>query len=121
MSGPVKIKYGNLTMALPSQQAAPSEIALPKVNYLPPTAGQSQSAWATSGAFLDFTLPKSIGVLNNLKLRFQLANSGSAAVLAPPTPFWVQLVEVYIGGSQIEVVYPNELVSHLPLSKYLPE
>ena len=113
MSGPVKIKYGNLTMALPSAQAAPSEIALPKVHYLPPTAGQSQSAWATSGAFLDYTLPKSIGVLNNLKLRFQLANAGVASVAAPPTPFWIQQVEVYIGGSQIEVVYPNELFNEV--------
>jgi hypothetical protein len=52
-------------------------------------------------------------VLNNLKLRFQLANAGSSSVDAPPTPFWIQQVEVYIGGSQIEVVYPNELFNEV--------
>jgi len=112
MPTPVQVRYGNVTMAIPSVQATPTDVALPKVNYLPPTAGQSQSAWNTSGAFLDFTLPKSIGVLNNIKLRFQVSNSGGA-VLAPPVPFWVQQVEIYIGGSQIEVIYPNELFNEV--------
>ena len=113
MPTPVTVRYGNVTMAVPAVQASSADVALPKVNYLPPTAGQSQSAWNTSGAFLDFTLPKSIGVLNNLKLRFQVANSGGSAVPAPPLPFWVQQVEVYIGGSQIEVIYPNDLFNEV--------
>ena len=115
MSGPVKVQYGRLALAVPASQAAPSDISTPKINYLPPTAGQAQSAWNSSGAFLDFTIPKSVGVLNNVKLRLQVTNNGGTnePVLAPPTPFWVQQVEVYIGGTQIEVIYPNELFNEV--------
>jgi hypothetical protein len=109
MSGPVKLSVGKMALSMPANQAQGGNVLTPKVHYLPPTSGQSQSAWNTAGAFLDYTLPKSLSVLNNLKLRFQVTNGGSADVPAPPTPFWVQQVEVYIGGAQIEVLYPNDL------------
>ena len=109
MSGPVKLSVGKMALSMPANQAQGGNVLTPKFHYLPPTSGQSQSAWNTAGAFLDYTLPKSLGVLNNLRLRFQVTNGGSADVPAPPTPFWVQQVEVYIGGAQIEVLYPNEL------------
>ena len=113
MSGPVKLSVGKMALSMPANQAQGGNVVTPKVHYLPPTSGQSQSAWNTAGAFLDYTLPKSLGVLNNLKLRFQVTNGGSSNVSAPPTPFWVQQVEVYIGGAQIEVVYPNELFNEV--------
>ena len=113
MSGPVKLGVGRLSLAMPAVQAQGGNVVTPKVHYLPPTSGQSQSAWNTAGAFLDYTLPKSLGVLNNLKLRFQVTNGGVANVPAPPTPYWVQQVEVYIGGAQIEVLYPNELFNEV--------
>jgi hypothetical protein len=116
MPAPVNVSLSSggkgVVMAVPSVQAYPSDVSTPKVNYLPPTSGQPSSAWTTSGAFLDFTLPRSVGVLNNVALRFQITAT-AAATNVPAVPFWIQQCEVYIGGSQIEVVYPNELYNEV--------
>ena len=117
MPAPVKVglSSGNnrLAMSVPMAQANPTHVSVPKTHYLPPTAGQSSSAWTTSGAFLDYTLPQSLGVLDKLTLRLEVSQTVAAGQLAPPVPFWVQQVEVYIGGSQIEVIYPNELFNEV--------
>jgi len=82
---------------------------LPKLHYLPPTAGNSNGCWKTSGQFLDFEIPKEIGVLSGLKLRMEVSCDVSGGQLAPPTPYWVQQIEITIGSQIVETLYPQDL------------
>ena len=118
MSGPVKVQVGSVALSVPANQTQHADVSVPKVSYLPPTAGQSSSAWASNGAFLDYELPKSVGVLHQLHLRFQLNNTTqedgvAVSVPAPCIPYWIQQAEIYVGSTQVEVIYPNDLFNEV--------
>lgn len=91
------------------QHAASASRHLPKIHYLPPTAGNSNGAWRTSGMFLDFEIPKEIGVVSGLNLRFEIACDVSGGQLAPPTPHWVQQIEITVGSQIVETLYPQDI------------
>jgi hypothetical protein len=81
---------------------------LPKPHYVPAQAGNTSGAWLTSGTYLDYEIPRDIGVIAALKLRFTTSNSATA-LQGPPTSFWVQQIEFYLGSTLIETMYPGEL------------
>lgn len=104
----------------PAHQAdrAPSEN--PVYRYVTPQSGNASGCWQTNGAFLDFVIPKSIGTIDELMLRFETKNT-AAAVLAVPTPFWISSAEISIGSTTVETLYPadifNESVGFLDLNQ----
>jgi hypothetical protein len=110
MSAPVSVATNKSlgSVSVPSHQAVNLPKHTPKVHYLPVRAGDTNNVWSSSGVFLDFLLPSNIGTLSIVKLRFTLNNT-AGAVLAPPTPYWIQQIEVNIGATQIETLYPNDI------------
>jgi len=107
MSQQVALRSGVVSIA--KHQAADRPRYVPKISYLPVRSGDTSQVWKASGAFLDFLLPKNIGILKNVRLRFTVNNTGSAAYTVPPVCFWVQQIEVTIGTTPIEVLYPADL------------
>ena len=108
MSAPTSNVYSGVSVHVPSHQGGLLPKHLPKVNYIPVRAGNTNDVWQSSGTFLDFLVPQAIGVLSDVNLRFDLNNTGSAQ-LAPSTPYWISQIEVYVGTQQIEVLYPNDI------------
>ena len=103
------VSFGNLTVAIPSHQAQLKAKNVPKISYLPIRSGNSNGVWRSSGTFLDFELPSNVGILKNVRLRFSVNNTDASAQAVPPTPFWVDHIEVSIGTTQIESLYPNDI------------
>jgi hypothetical protein len=103
---------GGTTVSIPAHQAVSRPRYVPKVSYLPIRSGNSNQAWKASGTYLDYVLPNTIGILNSLRLRFSVNNSGSSLPV-PPTCQWIQQIEVYIGTQQVEVLYPNDLLTEV--------
>ena len=93
----------------PPHQSEAVGVNLPKPHYLPPTAGNTVGAWKTSGTFLDYELPRDIGVVNGLNLRFEVNCDVSGGQLAPGTPHWIQQIEVSIGSQIVETLYPQDV------------
>lgn len=81
---------------------------LPKNHFVPPQAGNPNGAWLTSGTYLDYEIPRDIGVVSGLNLRFT-TNNTATALLGPPTAYWIQQVEFYLGSNLIETLYPHEI------------
>ena len=69
--------------------------------------------WKSSGVFLDYLLPKNVGILNNVRLRFQTNNSSSSAQPVPPTCQWIQQIEIMIGTTIVETLFPNDLLTEV--------
>jgi hypothetical protein len=110
MNRPVKTMFQNRSIFRPAHQAAQSTAAaLPKVHYLPPQAGNPQGAWQTSGMFLDYELPKELGYISGLTLRFEVKNDVSGGLIVPGTPHWVQQIELSIGSQIVETLYPQDI------------
>lgn len=110
MSAPVEITSngGKTKLGVPVKQARVPPPSVPKVHYVPPVSGVYSGAWASSGMFLDFEIPKGIGILRSTNLRFDVKNSNSSLVV-PPSPFFIQQIEVTIGSTLLETLYPNDI------------
>jgi len=113
MSAPAMASIGpsanSVRVFVPSHQQGSRPVVVPKITYVPPQAGSANGAWKTSGHFLDYELPNSIGVLCKTTLRFNVLKSSSASLIVPPTPFWIQQVEISVGANLIETLYPNDI------------
>jgi hypothetical protein len=110
MNRPVKQSFQGRPIYRPAHQANPSVgSAVPKVHYLPPQAGSPQGAWSTSGMFLDYELPKELGYITGLQLRFEVRCDVDGGLIVPGTPHWVQQIEVSIGSQLVETLYPQDI------------
>ena len=116
MSGPSSVALPNSGMRrggatsvyVPPGQTRLPLPSVPKVHYVPPNAGVTSSAWTAAGTFLDFEIPKGVGVLHRLCLRLDINNT-NATLTIPPSPFLIQTIECYIGSQLIETLYPNDI------------
>ena len=114
MPAPTTFMYGGrVPIAIPPHQTGAEEVSQPKIHYLTPTAGSTTGAWTSQGLFLDFEIPKSVGIVRSTSLRFDLNNSTPAEVVPgpniPTVPWLIQQCEVYIGQNQVEVLYPADI------------
>lgn len=116
-NAPVAVKWGGMTVYRPPHQLGSPDTTVPKFNYVPSQAGNLQGAFKTSGTYLKFKLPKDIGTVYNTSLRF-LINNGAmnsasppapVSVAAPPTPHWVQSIEIHIGSETLETLFPQDI------------
>jgi len=108
MSAPTVAKHSGVQVHVPAHQNGVFNKHIPQVSYIPVRAGTTNDAWSSSGTYLDFLIPASVGVLSDTKLRFDINNTGSS-LLCPATSYWVQQIEVFVGSQQIEVLYPNDI------------
>jgi hypothetical protein len=108
-NAPVAVKWNSMTVYRPPHQLGAPDTTVPKYNYVPSQAGNLQGAFQTSGTYLKFKLPKAIGTVYNTSLRFLINNGTSNAVPAPPTPHWVQSIEVHVGSATLETLYPQDI------------
>lgn len=108
MSVSVDIGRG-VRIGIPEHQAGNKPKYVPKISYLPVRSGDTTAVWRSSGTFLEFQLPKRVGILRDVRLRFNVTNNTGDALEVPPTPFWVSQIEVYIGTQQVETLYPNDI------------
>ena len=97
------------TVSIPKHQAADVHRYVPKVSYLPVRSGDTSQVWKASGVFLDFLLPKNVGILKDVRLRFNVNNTTGSNYIVSPTPFWVQQIEVSVGTTPLEVLYPADI------------
>ena len=106
---------GGVSVAIPAHQAAPRPRYVPKISYLPTRSGDTSQVWKSSGVFLDYLLPKNVGILRDVRLRFQVANTkaSSASQAVPPTCQWVQQIEITIGTNIVETLFPNDLLTEV--------
>ena len=74
------------TIFKPSHQACKETPVQPNYVYIQRSTSLP-SAWSGSETFVDYELPQSLGVVDQLIVRFQVQVS-TAAVTLPPTPFW---------------------------------
>jgi hypothetical protein len=96
-------------VSIPKHQAVALPRYYPKVSYVQVRTGDTTQVWKASGVFLDFQLPKAIGILNETRLRFSVLQSSATNIA--PTPFWIQQIEVSIGTQIIETLYPADIFS----------
>ena len=75
---------GGATVSIPFHQAGARPKYVPKISYLPTRSGDTSQVWKSSGVFLDYLLPKNVGILNNVRFRFQTNNSSTAFAVLPP-------------------------------------
>ena len=116
MSGPLNVSLpnsgmrrgGNSTVAVPPKQNRIPLSSVSKVHYIPPNAGVTSSAWTSAGTFLDFEIPNGIGVLRRTSLRLDVNNTDTELLL-PPCPFLIQQIEVTVGSTLLETLYPNDI------------
>ena len=99
-------------MSIPFHQAGARPKYVPKISYLPTRSGDTSQVWKSSGVFLDYLLPKNVGILNNVRFRFQTNNS-STAFAVPPTCQWIQQIEIMIGTTIVETLFPNDLLTEV--------
>ena len=90
----------------PSHQACKDTPVAPNYVYVQRTTALP-SVWSGSETFADFELPQSLGVVDQLIVRFQVAVATSSVVL-PPTAFWCSRIEEYIGQDLLATTYANE-------------
>ena len=90
----------------PSHQSCKDTPVAPTYVYVQRTTALP-SAWSGSETFADFELPQSLGVVDQLIVRFQVAVA-TASVVLPPTAFWCSRVEEYIGQDLLATTYANE-------------
>jgi hypothetical protein len=94
------------TIFKPSHQACKETPVQPNYVYIQRSTSLP-SAWSGSEIFVDYELPQSLGVVDQLIVRFQV-NVATASVVLPPTPFWCSRMEEYIGQDLIATTYANE-------------
>lgn len=112
MSATLSLPSG-VTVSIPAHQAGDRPKYVTKLSYLPTRSGDTSQVWKSSGVFLDFLLPKNMGILNNVRLRFQTNNTkaNGASQAIPPTCQWIQQIEVMIGTQIVETLFPNDLLT----------
>ena len=103
---------GGATVSIPTHQSGARPRYVPKVSYLPTRSGDTSQVWKSSGVFLDYLLPRNVGILNNVRFRFQTNNS-SSALAVPPTCQWIQQIEIMIGTTIVETLFPNDLLTEV--------
>ena len=120
-NSPARINWNGKSLFRPPHQNGACPSTVPKYHYVPPQAGSPSGAWQSSGHFLDYKIPNQIGTLYGLNWRFLVNNTHEATVNAPVTPFWVSQIEITIGSTLIETIYPheinNETIGFLPLDQ----
>ena len=120
-NAPRAVSYKGITVFRPPHQIGECDSTVPKFNYVVAQAGNMSGAFTTSGINLKFKLPKAIGTVFATTLRFLVNNATAAAVAAPPSPHWVESIEISIGSNKIETLYPddiyNETVGFLSLDE----
>jgi hypothetical protein len=110
MPKPVKSSYNGKGIYRPAHQTQKVDSSIPVYKYLTPQAGSIGGAWATAGHFLDFQIPqRTIETLNGQMLRFSVTNGGSTITACPPTPYWVENIEVRIGSELVETIYSRDI------------
>ena len=105
MSGPLRVPLpikGKMVSVPPAQSHTPPAY-VNKVHYVPPNAGVTSSAWTSAGVFLDFEIPKGLGVLHSTSLRLDIQNTNTE-LYVHPSPFLVQQIEVYVGSQLLETL-----------------
>ena len=103
---------GGATVSIPTHQSGARPRYVPKISYLPTRSGDTSQVWKSSGVFLDYLLPRNVGILNNVRFRFQTNNS-SSALAVPPTCQWIQQIEIMIGTTIVETLFPNDLLTEV--------
>ena len=103
---------GGATVSIPAHQAGSRPKYVPKISYLPTRSGDTSQVWKSSGVFLDYLLPKNVGILNSVRFRFQTNNS-STALAVPPTCQWIQQIEILVGTTTVETLFPNDLLTEV--------
>ena len=128
-NAPTRMNWNGKTLFRPPHQNGACDSTVPKYHYVPPQAGSAQGAWRTSGHFLDFKIPNQIGTIYALNWRFLVnvvaeapdASGVVAPTNAPPTPFWINQIEVSVGSTLIETIYSqdiyNETIGFLPIDQ----
>ena len=112
MSAAVKLP-GGASVSIPSHQAGGRPKYVPKISYLPTRSGDTSQVWKSSGVFLEYLLPRNVGILNNVRFRFQTNNSSNNALVVPPTCLWIQQIEIRIGTNIIETLFPQDLLTEV--------
>jgi hypothetical protein len=104
-------KRGHKSLYKPSHQACRDMPTQPNYVFVQRTTALP-SVWSGSETFADFELPQSLGVVDQLIVRFQLSLSFTGgttpSLTLPPTPFWCSRVEEYIGNDLLATTYANE-------------
>jgi hypothetical protein len=122
MPKPVKSAVNGKGIYRPAHQSQRLESSLPVYKYLTPQAGNIGGAWVTSGHFLDFQIPqRSVETLTSQMLRFNVANAENAALTSPPSPHYVEAIEVRIGTELVETIYPQDMFTETIGFKSLDE
>ena len=108
MSAHVSLPSG-AKVRIPKHQADEKPRYVPKISYLPVRSGDTTQVWKSSGVFLDFLLPKNVGILRDVRLRMSVNNTTGDPYKVPATPFWVQQIEISVGTTPLEVLYPADI------------
>lgn len=110
------MNWNGKSLFRPPHQNGACDSTVPKYHYVPPQAGSPSGAWQSSGHFLDFKIPNQIGTLYALNWRFLLNNTtvvdgSGVTVAAPMTPFWLSQIEISVGATLLETIYPQEILN----------
>ena len=117
-NAPARLNWNGKSLFRPPHQNGSCDSTVPKYHYVPPQAGSPSGAWKSSGHFLDFKIPSQIGTVYALNWRFLLNNTTknvvngatvTVPVAAPATPFWLSQIEISVGATLVETIYPHEL------------
>lgn len=107
----VKGLGGGKTIYKPSHQACSDTPIQPNYVFVQRTTALP-SVWSGSETFVDFELPQTLGIVDQLIVRFQLnlafTGGSSPSITLPPTPFWCSRIEEYIGNDLLATTYANE-------------
>ena len=90
----------------PSHQVCNDQASVPKYTYIQ-RSGALPSVWSGSETFVEFELPRELGEVDQLIVRFQVAVA-TASVVLPPTPFFCSRVEEYLGSDLLSTTYAND-------------
>ena len=90
----------------PSHQVCNDQASVPKYTYIQ-RSGALPSVWSGSETFVEFELPRELGVVDQLIVRFQVAVT-TASVVCPPSPFFCSRVEEYLGSDLLATTYAND-------------
>jgi hypothetical protein len=106
---PVAVGKDKTTVVMPTHQLSKGCFP-PKVIYVIRDTSLP-TAFAGSEAWCEFSLPREMGVLDSIRLAFDVTTS--AATVLMPTPFWASRVEYYWGSDLVETVYADDLYNEV--------
>ena len=102
---PVAVGKDKKTVAMPTHQLAHAEYPPRYIYVIRDTS--LPTAFAGAESWCEFSLPREMGVLDSMRLAFDI--TASAKTLLMPTPYWASRVEYYWGSDLVETVYNDEL------------